>query len=44
MTRITGYDQSDVVYVDENGAIFNRGINVKTDDIGFLPVINIVNK
>ena len=41
MTRTTGYDQSDVVYVDENGAIYNRGINVKTDDIGLLPVVNI---
>lgn len=41
VTRTTGYDQSDVVYVDENGAIYNRGINVKTDDMGFLPVVNI---
>lgn len=41
MTRITGYDQSDVVYVDENGAVYNRGINVKTDDMGFVPVVNI---
>ena len=41
MTRTTGYDQSDVVYVDENGAIYNRGINVKTDDMGFLPVVCI---
>ena len=44
MTRTTGYDQSDVVYVDENGAIYNRGINVKTNDIGFLPVVCIKDK
>ena len=44
MTRTIGYDQSDVVYVDENGAIYNRGINVKTDDMGFLPVLCIKSK
>ena len=44
MTRTTGYEQSDVVYVDENGTIYNRGINVKTDDMGFLPVVCIKSK
>ena len=41
VTRTTGYDQSDVVYVDEKGAIYNRGINVSTGDMGFLPMIDI---
>lgn len=41
MTRTNGYDRQNVVYVGEKGAIYNRGINVTTDDIGFLPMIDI---
>ena len=41
MTRTNGYDKQNVVYVCEKGAIYNRGINVTTDDIGFLPMIDI---
>ena len=41
MTRTNGYDRQNVVYVGEKGAIYNRGINVSTDDIGILPMIDI---
>ena len=41
MTRTNGYDKQNVVYVGEKGAIYNRGIDVTTDDIGFLPMIDI---
>lgn len=41
MTRTNGYDRSTVVYVGEDGSIFNRGISFNVDDIGFLPVIEI---
>ena len=43
MTRTNGYDRQNIVYVGETGAIYNRGINVATDDIGFLPMIDIIN-
>ena len=41
MTRTNGYDRSTVVYVGEDGSIFNRGISFNVDDMGFLPVIEI---
>lgn len=41
MTRTNGYDRSTVLYVGEDGSIFNRGISFNVDDIGFLPVIEI---
>jgi len=41
MTRTNGYDRSTIVYVGEDGSIFNRGISFNVDDIGFLPVIEL---
>ena len=41
MTRTNGYDRSTIVYVGEEGSIFNRGIGFDIDDIGLLPVIEI---
>ena len=43
MTRTNGYDRSTVVYVGEDGSIFNRGIGFNINDMGFLPVIEIEN-
>ena len=41
MTRTNGYDRSTIVYVGEDGSIFNRGIGFDIDDMGFLPVVEI---
>ena len=43
MTRTNGYDRKNIVYVGETGSIYNRGIAIDTSDIGFLPVIDIVD-
>ena len=42
MTRTNGYDRKNIVYVGETGSIYNRGIAINTSDIGFLPVIDII--
>lgn len=41
MTRTNGYDRQNIVYVGETGAIYNRGIDVSTDDIGFIPIVDV---
>ena len=41
MTRTVGYDNRFIVYVDESGAIYNRGIDNDTGDMAVLPVIKI---
>ena len=43
MTRTNGYDRKNIVYVGETGSIYNRGIAINTSDIGFLPVIDIID-
>ena len=39
ITRTTGYTHSNVVYVDENGCMFNRGILVTCADAAIIPAL-----
>ncbi len=39
ITRTTGYTHSNVVYVDESGYLFNRGIPVSCRDAAILPAL-----
>ncbi|MBQ6609085.1 MAG: hypothetical protein IJH70_01470 [Oscillospiraceae bacterium] len=39
ITRTTGYNHSNVVYVDESGCIYNRGILVTCPDAAVIPAL-----
>ncbi len=39
MTRTTGYTRDNVVYVDESGYMYNRGILVTCADAAVIPAL-----